>query len=257
MNFDLIQSLGPVLVAASIALALLAGFIKGTVGFALPMILISGLASFLPPDVALAGLIVPAVVANVWQALRNGPIAAIGSARIHWRFLLMLLVFIALSAQLVTTLPAWLLFLILGVPVTGFAILQLVGWRPHVDANNRRPVELGVGAFSGFLGGISGIWGPPTVLYLTALNTPKVEQMRVQGVVYGAGAITLALAHTKSGVLTAPSVTLSFLLLGPALVGLVLGFMVQDRLDQDKFRKVTLLVLVVAGLNLIRRGLMG
>lgn len=257
MNFELIQSLGPTLMLASVALALFAGFVKGTVGFALPMIMISGLASFLAPDVALAGLIVPAVVANVWQALRNGPVAALASARVHWRFLAMLLGFIAASAQLVTVLPASVLFLILGVPVTTFAIIQLVGWKPRIDASNRRPVELGVGAFAGFLGGISGIWGPPTVLYLTALNTPKVEQMRVQGVVYGGGAIMLVFAHMKSGVLTAPSVTLSTVLLVPALVGLVLGFMVQDRMDQDKFRKLTLLVLVVAGLNLIRRGVMG
>ena len=257
MNLDLIQSLGPTLMIASVALALFAGFVKGTVGFALPMIMISGLASFLPPDVALAGLIVPAVVANLWQALRNGPVAALASARIHWRFLLMLLGFIAASAQLVTVLPASVLFLILGVPVTTFAIIQLVGWRPRIDARNRRAVELSVGAFSGFLGGISGIWGPPTVLYLTALETPKGEQMRVQGVVYSSGAIMLALAHMRTGVLTAPSVTLSTVLLLPALVGLALGFVVQDRLDQDKFRKMTLLVLVVAGLNLIRRGLMG
>lgn len=257
MNLDLILTVGPTLMIASVALALFAGFVKGTVGFALPMIMISGLASFLPPDVALAGLIVPAVVANLWQALRNGPVAALASARIHWRFLLMLLGFIAASAQLVTVLPASVLFLILGVPVTTFAIIQLVGWRPRIDARNRRPVELGVGAFSGFLGGISGIWGPPTVLYLTALETPKGEQMRVQGVVYSSGAIMLALAHMRTGVLTAPSVTLSTVLLLPALVGLALGFVVQDRMDQDKFRKMTLLVLVVAGLNLIRRGLMG
>jgi len=257
MSFELIQSLGPALLLACVALALFAGFVKGTVGFALPMIMISGLASFLPPDVALAGLIVPAVVTNLWQALRNGPVAAIASARNHWRFLLMLLGFIAASAQLVTVLPASVLFLILGIPVSVFAMIQLIGWRPRIDARNRRPVELGVGAFSGFLGGISGIWGPPTVLYLTALDTPKVEQMRVQGVVYCAGAIMLVLAHTQSGVLTAPSVTLSSLLVIPALIGLYIGFRAQDRMDQTKFRKMTLLVLVVAGLNLIRRGLMG
>ncbi|MBT8474535.1 MAG: sulfite exporter TauE/SafE family protein [Alphaproteobacteria bacterium] len=257
MNFELIQSIGPTLMFAAVALALFAGFVKGTVGFALPMIMISGLASFLPPDVALAGLIVPAVVANLWQALRNGPVAAMASARVHWRFLMILLGFIAASAQLVAVLPASVLFLILGVPVSTFALIQLIGWRPRIDARNRRPVEMGAGALAGFLGGISGVWGPPLVLYLTALSTPKAEQMRVQGVVYSAGAIMLVLAHLKSGVLTAPSVTLSSALLFPALMGLYIGFRVQDHMDQDKFRKMTLLVLVVAGLNLIRRGLMG
>ena len=41
----------------------------------------------------------------------------------------------------------------------------------------------------------------------------------------------------------------------PASIGMIVGFYVQDRLDQEKFRYLTLIVLVVAGLNLIRRGL--
>jgi uncharacterized membrane protein YfcA len=43
----------------------------------------------------------------------------------------------------------------------------------------------------------------------------------------------------------------------PALAGLWLGFRLQDRMDQNRFRRATLIVLVVAGLNLIRRGLLG
>jgi hypothetical protein len=41
----------------------------------------------------------------------------------------------------------------------------------------------------------------------------------------------------------------------PAVIGMLIGFQFQDRLDQAKFRKITLAVLVIAGLNLIRRGL--
>ncbi len=255
MHTDVILSLGPWLLAAIFALGLFGGFVKGTVGFALPMILISGLGSILPPDVALAGLILPTLVTNLWQALRNGPRAAAASALVHWRFLAMLLVFIAISAQFVTALPAWVLFLVIGVPITLFALLQLIGWRPRIDPENRLGAELGVGAFAGAIGGISGVWGPPTVLYLTAMNTPKIEHIRVQGVVYATGAVMLTLAHLKSGILNAGSTQLSLLLLVPALIGMAFGFAVQDRLDQNRFRQLTLLVLVVAGLNLIRRGL--
>jgi hypothetical protein len=38
------------------------------------------------------------------------------------------------------------------------------------------------------------------------------------------------------------------------MLAMWLGFRVQDRLDQRKFRFWTLVVLVVAGLNLVRRG---
>lgn len=257
MILDPLFALGPALLAACIALGLLAGFVKGTTGFAMPMVLISGLGSFLSPEAALAGLILPTVVTNVWQAFRQGWTAAVHSARTHWRFLGLLSVFIALSAQLVPVLSGATLYVGLGLAVVVFAALQLAGWRPRVHEGNRRIAEIAAGTVAGAIGGLAGVWGPPTVMYLTAMNTPKVEAVRVQGVVYGIGAVVLALAHMKSGVLTAATVPLSVLVLIPALAGMAVGFAVQDRLDQAKFRRVTLAVLVIAGFNLIRRGLTG
>ena len=64
MTPDTLFLLTPSMLALAFAIALVGGFVKGTVGFALPMILISGLGSFLPPDLALGALIVSAVVTS-------------------------------------------------------------------------------------------------------------------------------------------------------------------------------------------------
>ena len=245
------------LLSAALALALFAGFVKGITGFAMPMILISGMASFLSPETALAGLVLPTLVTNLWQAVRQGPGPAFASARTHWRYLVTVLICLVISAQFVTRIPGNLLLLILGIPVTAFAVLQLVGWRPRIDPDNRRVAELGIGAFAGGIGGLSGVWGPPTVLYLTAMDTPKAEHVRVQGVVYGVGAVFLTLAHLQSGVLNGEGLKFSTLLILPAILGMTAGFAVQDRLDQQKFRWAILIVLTIAGLNLVRRGLFG
>jgi hypothetical protein len=221
------------------------------------MIMISALGSILPPDEALAGLILPTLVANGFQALRNGLVAARDSVRRHWRFVVIVMGVIALSAQLVPVLPGWVLFLTLGVPVTVFALLQLIGVQLRITRRRRPVAEVTMAATAGFVGGLSGVWGPPTVIYLTALDTPKVEQIRVQGIVFGFGAIVLTLAHIRSGVLTTETAPLSALLLGPVIAGLVLGVRMQDRLDQARFRRMTLVVLALAGLNLVRRGLLG
>jgi len=252
-----LQELTLALWAFVIAATLLGGFVKGVVGFAMPMIIISLLGSVLPPEQALAALIVPTVATNLWQALRGGLAAAAGSALLHWRFIATVMVCIALSAQLVTLLPARVMYLVLGLPVVGFALAQLAGWSLRIAARHRLGAELGIGAFAGAIGGISGVWGPPTVIYLTALNTPRIEHMRVQGVVYAMGAVTLALAHLKSGVLNAQTLPLSLALVVPSIIGIALGFAVQDRLDQRRFRRITLLVLVVTGANLLRRGVLG
>lgn len=234
-----------------------AGFVKGTTGFAMPMVIISSLGSFLSAEMALAALIMPTLVTNIWQAFRQGAQAALDSMRKHLAFLLILLPAIAIAAQFVRALPPQLLILTIGTVVTVFACIQLLGWQPKLKSAGKRVASLGFGAVAGILGGLAGIWGPPTVMYLTTLETPKHEQMRVQGVVYGLGAVVLALAHVKSGVLAGDGLRLSLAMIPPALVGLGVGFMVLDRVDQQFFRRMTLFVLVIAGLNMVRRGLWG
>ncbi|MBV2358856.1 sulfite exporter TauE/SafE family protein [Thalassococcus sp. CAU 1522] len=241
----------------SAAVALLAGFVKGVVGFAMPLIMISTLSTFLPPEIALAGLILPTLVTNAMQALRQGPRAALASMRRFRGFLIAGGVMLMISAQFVTVLPVAVLLAIIGLPIAVFALLQLAGWRPRLPAGGHPRLELAVGAFAGFIGGLSAVWGPPLVTYLTAIGTEKREQMRVQGVVYGLGAVLLVFAHLGSGVITATTALFSALLLPPAILGMGIGGLVQDRIDQAAFRKATLLVLLVAALNLLRRALLG
>ena len=96
---------------------------------------------------------------------------------------------------------------------------------------------------------------PPDVALLTALDTEKSEHLRVQGVIYGAGAVVLMGAHLASGVLNAETFKVSALLVPPALLGIWAGFAINDRIDQAAFRRLTLILLLLAGLNLLRRAL--
>jgi len=254
---DMLWDFPPLMIAAAIGIAVVAGFVKGAVGFALPMIMISALSSFLSPEIALAALIVPTVLANLWQASRGGLAGARTAVREFWLYIAFLLLLIVLSARLVVLLPDRVIFLILGVPVVGFSVMQLAGWRFSVPPGRRRLADVVLGSLSGFVGGISGVWGPLTVAYLTALDTPKKVQVQSIGVIFGAGAVVLFVSHLFSGVLTGERLALSSFMLIPVLAGMALGIWVQDRLDQERFRRATLIVLVVAGLNLVRRGLVG
>lgn len=251
MFFDL---LSPQLWLIALSIAVLGGIVKGVVGFAMPMVVISGLSSIMQPELALAGLILPTLVTNGTQALRQGIAPAWASVQRFRIYLVVGGIVLVASAQLVRVLPISVLLGLIGVPVVLFALMQLVGIRLSLK-RQRKDVEAGIGAFAGFLGGVSGIWGPPTVLYLTALDTEKTEQMRVQGVIYGLGAVALAGAHIGSGVLRAETLPLSLALIAPALLGQWLGGKVLDRIDQVVFKKATLCILLIVGLNLIRRSL--
>ncbi|NOD78123.1 MULTISPECIES: sulfite exporter TauE/SafE family protein [unclassified Ruegeria] len=253
---SLFSILSPQDLMLAMAVAFAAGWIKGIVGFAMPMVMVSGLNSFLTPELTLAGLILPTLVTNGLQALRGGATAAYSSILRFRVFLIVGGLMLVLSAQLVTMIPSSVSLLLIGGLVSVFCLFQVLGVRLVLNQPSAR-IEAAMGGVAGFAGGMSGVWGPPTVAYLMALNTPKKEQIRIQGVIYGLGAVLLLAAHLGSGILRAETLPFSAILILPALVGMWVGIRLQDRIDQASFRKATLFVLLVAGLNLLRRGLMG
>lgn len=248
--------LSPAELALAIGVALVAGFVKGVVGFAMPLIFISGLTVFISPELALAGLIIPTLVTNTHQALRQGVQPAIKSVVSFRVFLLAGGLALIVSAQMVRVFPDHVMMAIIGAPVTFFALLQLSGYQLSLPQRNV-PVEVTAGVIAGSLGGVSGIWGPPTVAYLTALGTAKQDQIRIQGVIYGLGAVALLGAHVSSGVLRTETISFSIAMVPPAFLGMWAGMAVMDRIDQTAFRRATLFVLLVAGLNLLRRAWFG
>lgn len=252
---SIIELLGPQMFVVALLVGLGAGIIKGMVGFAMPMIMISVLGTLISPELALAGLILPTFVTNGMQALRQGRKAAWESMKRFRVFLLAGLVMLLISAQFVRILPTHIMLLAIGLPVAVFMGMQLAGHPFRVHSVSHR-VEAMVGGLAGLIGGISGIWGPPTVAYLTALHTEKKEQMRIQGVIYGLGALALFGAHLSSGVLNAKTLPFSVLMIVPTVIGMWIGGKLHDSIDQKTFRKATQVILFVAALNLIRKALM-
>jgi uncharacterized membrane protein YfcA len=107
----------------------------------------------------------------------------------------------------------------------------------------------------GLYGGISGIWGPPLLVFLLSTGADKLQAIRAQGVVFLIGAVALLVAHLGTGLANAQTLAFSAALAVPALAGLYLGYALQDRLDQQRFRRWTQALLVVTGLNMVRLAL--
>lgn len=240
---------------ATVAVTFFSGFVKGTVGFAMPLIMISAFSAYLPPEIALSGLVVPTVVTNVSQAFRQGAGPALAAVRKYWRLILATALFIVVSAQFVRIIPQDLFLLLLGVPVCLYALLQLSGRELAMPLRNRKVAEWGFGIVGGLYGGVAGVWGPPILIYLLSSGAEKAEVVRVSGMIFLIGAAVLFSAHLQTGVLNAQTVPFSAFLVLPAMAGLLLGYRVQDRLDQARFRWWTQVLLLLTGLNLMRRAL--
>ena len=245
--------LSPVLFAIALGVTFFAGFVKGAVGFAMPMIMISALSSFLPPHMALAALILPTLFTNISQAFRQG-LAAFWATVVVWRrYLVVTVVALVISAQFVDAIPQGWFLAALGLPITLFAALRLWGVPLAVQVRHRARLEVGSAVVGGLYGGVSGVWGPPLLVYLISTGAQKDETVRVQGVVFLIGAVVLLAAHLQSGVLNAVTLPFSAVLVVPAVAGLWLGYAVQDRLDQARFARWTQVLLIATGVNLMRR----
>lgn len=245
------------LFVAALATTLLAGFVKGAVGFAMPLILVTGFAIFLPKELALAGLILPTLLTNFSQALRQGVTPARATVFTYRRFLIAMVICIAIAAPFAEMIPRTVYLLLLGIPITIFAALQLMGRSLAIQLHHRNRAEWGLGVIGGLYGGISGIWGPPLLVFLLSTGAEKVTAIRAQGVVFLMGAVALLASHLGTGLANAQTLAFSAALCVPALIGLYAGYAIQDRLDQQRFRRWTQGLLVLTGLNMVRQGLFG
>ncbi|QUS36527.1 sulfite exporter TauE/SafE family protein [Falsirhodobacter algicola] len=241
---------------AAMGVTLASGVIKGAVGFAMPIVMISLFSTFLPPEYALAGLILPVLSTNIHQTLRDGPRPALEAGLGLWRFIVATVVFIFVSAPFAEDIPHVAFLLLLGVPLTAYALLQLSGRHLTIRPERANIAQWGLGAAAGLYGGVSGIWGPPLILYLLAMDYPKAMNMRMQGVVFLIGAVSLLCAHLGTGLMTGDRLLFSAVLIVPAFFGMLLGYRLQDSLDQQRFRWWTQVLLVLTGVNLIRQALM-
>lgn len=237
----------------AMAVTLFAGFVKGAIGFAMPMIMISAFSAFLPPETALAGLILPTLVVNVQQAFRDGLAGVIETARTYWRMILATLVFIVISAQFVRAIPLPVFLFGLGLPIAGFALAQLAGRSLALRLEHRNRAEWALGVVSGIYGGIAGVWGPAVTVFLLSVGTGKQEMVRTQGVIFLMGVVVLLGAHLQSGVLNAVTLPFSVALVVPSVIGMWIGQKAHDRLDQARFRWWTQVLLVLTGVNLMLR----
>lgn len=250
-----LAGLSPEAFLAALAVTLFAGFVKGAVGFAMPLILVSAFAVFLPQDLALAGLILPTLFTNLSQAFRQGVGPAVDTARTYRRFLIATVICIAISAPFADAIPRTVYLLMLGVPIAIFAALQLMGHSLAIRLDQRDRAEWGLGVIGGLYGGVSGIWGPPLLVFLLSTGADKLQIIRAQGVVFLIGAMALLLSHLATGLANAQTLGFSAALTVPAVMGLYAGYWVQDRLDQVRFRRWTQGLLVVTGLNMVRLAL--
>jgi uncharacterized membrane protein YfcA len=233
----------------------LAGFVKGTIGFGLPLVALSVLTQMLPKEWALALMVLPVVFSNLFIGFQGAQFRP--TLARFWPLILAVGSGILAGSWWLGAMPQAHFLLLTGLVVIAVVLLDTFKLVLPVPAHHERAVGLGAGLCGGVLGGISTAFGPPLILYFTALRLPKDQFVSAIGVVWTFSSLFLLVAFQGSGVLNGERFLWSLGACAPVGIGLWLGIRLRGRIPQTLFRRLVAVALVLLGLNMVRRGLMG
>lgn len=170
-----------------------------------------------------------------------------------WRHVIPLVIGVVIGAPI----GAWLLHftdpgvLRLGVGMLLIAYAAYGLLRPTVRGVPANvPVELGVGLANGVLGGMTGLAGVFVTIWCGMRGWSKDTQRSVYQPVILASFIATAVSLIAAGALTRDFGKLYLLGLPPLLAGTLVGFKLYGHLNDEAFRKVILVLLLLSGLAL-------
>ncbi len=233
-----------------VAIAFLtAGVIKGAIGVGLPTTAIAIMGLSLGLREAVVVLIVPSLIANIWQIARGGALLALLR-----RFLLMNVTAcfgIWLGTVILFRVDPTLLSGLLGTVIAGYAVMNLLAYRPTIPRGREFIWSPVVGFAAGLLTGTTGSLLMPIVVFLQALGLDKDRFVQAAGLSLLIGTVAWAGALFDQGAIDGPALLLSSFALVPTLLGMLAGIWLRDRVSQEVFRRFVAFFFLILGGNLI------
>jgi uncharacterized protein len=227
---------------------LLAGFIKGVLGLGLPTVSMGLLAVSMPPAQALAIVIVPAIVTNIWQTFVGPYLRDI--ARRLWPLMVGTVIGIWLNAGLLTGPYAPYGTVILGLLLVIYAIVGLSRFSFKLARRDEKWVGGIVGVITGVISAATGVQVIPSMPYLQAIGMENDELVQALGVFFTTATVALAFNLTTAGLLTAATALPGAVAMAASFAGMFIGQAVRTRMQPDAFRRWFLIAMILLGLYL-------
>jgi uncharacterized membrane protein YfcA len=228
---------------------LLAGGVKGTIGLGLPIISLGVLVATFELTTAMALVIVPAFVTNVWQATMGGN--GIVIIKRLWPFLSFAITTIWIGAIALTNINTLYLSILLGVLLLSYSSLNFIGIQLSIQPRNEKWVGSLVGAANGILTGMAGSLSMPGVFYLQAIGLPRDMLVQAMGILFLLSTVSLAIALQNNNLLSSELTAISAFAVIPSLIGMAIGQRIRKLLSEEKFRQVVSIAIFLLGLFII------
>lgn len=227
------------------------GIVKGVIGLGFPIVVLALLAATVGLKEAMALLVVPGIVTNIWQALAGG--AFLSLTRRLWSLLAASIAGIWVGVSVLSVADTRWLIAILGTLLFVYSAVSL--GRPQIPPPGRHETWLSptIGAGAGFMFGLTGSYMVPGVLYVQALGLSRDAFVQALGIVFCLIMVALGLFMTQKDLMPAETAALSAAALVPTALGMVIGQRGRHLMSEQIFRKVLFASLCVAGLYMILR----
>lgn len=236
-----------------VATFLFAGAVKGTIGVGLPAISIAVLAVFLPPAEAMAIVLVPALVSNAWQAAMGGHGKKL--LRRLWPFLGVSACTVWVGTSILAGGDVSMIRVVLGSCLAAFALLNIFHISFSLNRTQERVIGPVLGVANGLLGGMTGVYAVPSVLFFQTIGLQRDALVQAMGIHFLISAIVLGAGMGKYGLLSSSLALQSIVGLVAVLVGMGLGQWLRKRLPETVFRRFFFIGLFLLGLFIVSRAI--
>src|SRR4030081_2637857 len=234
-----------ILIAAAF---LLAGFVKGTLGLGLPTVAMGLLAVTMQPSRALAIVIVPAIVTNIWQTFVGPYLRDI--IRRLWPLMAGTVVGIWLNAGMLTGPYARYGTIVLGVLLVIYAIVGLSKFSFSVARSDEKWIGGIIGLVTGVISAATGVQVIPSMPFMQAIGMERDELVQALGVFFTTATVALAFNITAAGLLTSATALPGAVAMAASFDGIFTRQAVRTRMQPEVFRRWFLISMILLGLYL-------
>lgn len=233
---------------AIIGIIFFALFIQGVAGFGSALIAMPLLVPLLGIEVAAPMFALLIFTGEIIMIIRYRESLHFGQI---WRLMVGALVGIPLGMIGVNALPEPLVLLILGIVTAGYGLYALSGAKLPLQKRKNSNIGYGFGFLAGILSGAYNTGGPPYVMYSSTRGWSPAEFKSNLQAMFFVSSIGVIIGHTLLHHMTL-NVIQNFLLALPAMVvGLVLGYSLDNLIKPQQFRIIVLILLVIIGVRLV------
>jgi uncharacterized membrane protein YfcA len=223
--------------------------LQGLSGFGFSILAVPLITLLMPPKTAVPILMLYSIVINL---------VVLHSARKHidirkiWMLLIAGIVGLPFGAHLLVVLDGNVLKIFIGIMILIFGTLLLFGFRK--DLKHEKIAMLPIGLISGLLSGSISISGPPIIIFLSNKQVGKQSFRGNLALYFFLLNIFTIPVFFLNGLFTKEVISYSITYLPGLIVGVIVGNLLSHKVQEQHFRKFTLILLLIMGVLAVVSG---